>query len=43
MKELKKVKEQAHMVQVAHLKNEFKMGHGHANAVVAVFRTDNGL
>jgi len=43
MKELKKVKDQAHMAQVAHLKNEFKMGHGHANAVVAVFRTDNGL
>lgn len=43
MKELKKVSDQAHMAQVAHLKNEFKMGHGHANAVVAVFRKNNGL
>ena len=38
MKELKKVSDQVHMAQVAHLKNEFEMGHGHANAVVAVFR-----
>ena len=43
MKELKKVSDQAHMAQVAHFKNEFKMGHGHANAVVAVFRKNNGL
>ena len=43
MKELKKVLDQAHMAQVAHLKNEFEMGHGHANAVVAVFRKNNGL
>ena len=43
MKELKKVSDQAHMAQVAQLKNEFKMGPGHANAVVAVFRTNNGL
>ena len=43
MKELKKVSDQAHMAQVAHLKNEFKMGHGRANAVVAVFRKNSGL
>jgi hypothetical protein len=29
--------------QVAHLKEKFEMGHGHANAIVAVFRQKNGL
>ena len=43
MKELKKVSKLAHMEQVAHLKNKFEMGHGHANAIVAVFRKKNGL
>ena len=43
MKELKKVSQLAHMEQVAHLKEKFEMGHGHANALVAVFRKDNGL
>lgn len=43
MKELKKVSKLAHMEQVAHLKNKFEMGHGHANALVAVFRKKNGL
>jgi hypothetical protein len=38
MKELKKVSKLAHMEQVAHLKEKFEMGHGHANAIVAVFR-----
>jgi hypothetical protein len=40
MKELSKL---AHMEQVAHLKEQFEMGHGHANAIVAVFRKKNGL
>jgi hypothetical protein len=31
------------MEQVAHLKEKFEMGHGHANALVAVFRQKNGL
>lgn len=43
MKELKKVSKLAHMEQVAHLKEKFEMGHGHANALVAVFRQKNGL
>jgi hypothetical protein len=43
MKELKKVSKLAHMEQVAHLKSQFEMGHGHANALVAVFRKKNGL
>jgi len=43
MKELKKVSKLAHMEQVAHLKNKFEMGHGHANALVAVFRKKHGL
>ena len=43
MKELKKVSKQTHMEQVAHLKTNFEMGHGHANAIVAVFRKENGL
>jgi hypothetical protein len=43
MKELKKVRSLAHMEQVAHLKVQFSMGHGHANAIVAVFRHKNGL
>jgi hypothetical protein len=33
----------AHMEQVAHLKEKFELGHGHANAIVAVFRKKNGL
>ena len=43
MKVLKKVSQLAHMEQVAHLKEKFEMGHGHANALVAVFRKENGL
>jgi hypothetical protein len=41
MKELKKVKGKAHMEQVAFLKETHEMGHGHANAVVAVYRAEN--
>ena len=43
MKELKMVSNLAHMEQVAYLKEKFEMGHGHANALVAVFRKKNGL
>ena len=43
MKELKRVSKLAHMEQVAHLKVTHGMGHGHANAIVAVFRKKYGL
>jgi hypothetical protein len=43
MKELKNVATLAHMEQVTHLKVRFGMGHGHANAIVAVFRKKHGL
>lgn len=43
MKELKKVSKLPHMEQVAHLKTNFEMGHGHANAIVAAFRKDNEM
>jgi hypothetical protein len=43
MNELESVSQSAHMEQVAHLKEKFKMGHGHANALAAVFRKKNGL
>lgn len=32
-----------HMNQVAWLKENHEVGHGHANALVAVFRRDRGL
>jgi hypothetical protein len=41
MTELKKVADKTHMEQVAFLKTEHEMGHGHANAIVAVFRVKN--
>ena len=43
MKQLEQVKDLKHLEQVNFLKNEHGMGHGHANAIVHVFRKDNGL
>jgi hypothetical protein len=40
MSELAKVSDRTHMEQVEWLKTEHGLGHGHANALVAVFRAD---
>ena len=42
MAQLDDVRDAKHMEQVAHLK-AMGVGHGHANALVAVFRQENGL
>jgi hypothetical protein len=42
MEQLDAVRDATHMEQVTYLK-DMGMGHGHANAVVAVYRKDNGL
>ena len=39
LKQLEKHKTASHMEQVAFLKTEHEMGHGHANALVAYFRS----
>ncbi len=43
MAQLDAVKGEKHMDQVNYLKTEHAMGHGHANAIVAVYRVKNGL
>lgn len=43
MKILTKHKSKTHMEMVGVLKAEHEMGHGHANAIVHVFRAENGL
>ncbi|MFZ4516196.1 MAG: DUF4287 domain-containing protein [Acidimicrobiia bacterium] len=40
---LKKMSGAKHSEMVAMLKNDHGMGHGHANAIVAHFRAENGL
>ena len=40
---LGKMKNEKHSEMVAMLKNDHGMGHGHANAIVAHFRSENGL
>lgn len=42
MAQLDAVRDAKHMEQVAYLKG-MGMGHGHANAVVAVYRSEQGL
>lgn len=42
MAQLDAVRYSKHMEQVAYLKEQ-GMGHGHANAVVAVYRAERGL
>lgn len=42
MQELDAVADARHMEQVAFLKERFGMGHGHANAIVAVYRETRG-
>lgn len=43
MGQLEQVKDLKHLEQVNWLKNEHAIGHGHANAIVAVFRKNHGL
>lgn len=42
MSQLDNVRDAKHMDQVAYLKEQHGMGHGHANAIVAVYRQRNG-
>ena len=42
LKILESVQDKKHMEQVAYLKSEHKIGHGHANALVAFHRVQSG-
>ncbi len=43
MSVLDTVRDSRHMDQVTYLKDEQHIGHGHANALVAVYRSEHGL
>ena len=43
MQQLESVADAKHMEQVAMLKEQHGLGHGHANALVAAFRQSKGL
>ena len=43
MKQLEAVNDKKHMEQVKFLQENFEMGQGHANAIVHVYRSKNGL
>lgn len=43
MDQLETVRDAKHMEQVNFLKADHGIGHGHANALVAVFRSERGL
>ncbi len=42
LKLLSSIQDRKHMEQVAFLKSEHKLGHGHANALVAYYKAHGG-